>query len=55
MKILDKFMLNRLLAIISSFIIAIIKIINSNIKPIDDTQKKKRPLRDKLRKIIDGK
>lgn len=57
MKFLDKIALNRLISIITGFILSIVKILHSS--RIDDTIdiptpniKKKRPLRDFINKVI---
>lgn len=54
MKFLDKIALNRLISIITSFILSLIKIFNPSIK-IDDippNEKHKRPFIDKLKRLI---
>ena len=49
MKLLDKIALNRLIKIISDFIIKIIEIIAPKIDPSEETQKRKRPILDWLK------
>jgi hypothetical protein len=51
MRLLDKIALNRLLSIISSFILSIIKIFSPNTDVVSPP-KKRRPLRDLLDKWI---
>ena len=52
MKLLDKIALNRLLAIISSFILNLIKLFKPQDTDIIDKPKRKRPLKDLLKKVF---
>lgn len=54
MKFLDKIALNRLISIITNFIVAILKIFQPN-TPNIDVPKPKRPIVDKLKKWINKK
>jgi len=49
MKFLDKIALNRLIKIISDFIIKIIEIIAPRVDPSEETPKRKRPILDWLK------
>ena len=52
MKLLDKIALNRLISIITSFILSLVKIIAPKTNIEDTITKPKRPILDKLRNII---
>lgn len=53
MKFLDKIALNRLIAIITNFILSLIKLLPLDKKPdIVDKPKRKRPLKDLLDKVL---
>ena len=53
MKFLDKIALNRLIKIITNFILSIIKIFKSEVIEIPETKpKRKRPLKDLLDRIF---
>jgi hypothetical protein len=53
MRVLDKIVLNRLLSIVASFILGVLKIISpKSVEEIDKPETKKKRL---LRRIIDGK
>ena len=52
MKFLDKIALNRLISIITGFILSLLKIFRPDIKIEDVDVKPKRPILDKLRNII---
>lgn len=52
MKFLDKIALNRLISIITNFILSLIKIFQPHIKTEDTKNKRKRPVIDKLKNIF---
>lgn len=54
MKLLDKIALNRLLAIISSFILNLIKIFQPHNIDTIDKPKRKRPLKDLLKRVFNN-
>jgi hypothetical protein len=53
MKFLDKLALNRLIAIITSFILSVLKIFAPNNPSNVDNERKSRPIRKKIKDLID--